>query len=258
MRRKNSAAEQLSVMLRNQVKNSYSTHYITDSVQANLTATSSKAFIPFIQERDGIGRLLPSNSVTSLPKVRKESDKTDLPLKRQNSAFNSTISKTTRRRHLEIYPSPPIGLYDPKPAYMLTAYPKPTTKHTSSIRLSKAQRAKKSTDYIDYDRAYEAMKKRVSGFSMQRQLAREKAEHDYEKERAELYRPAFEMPKHLRKFKGLFHVSDFQPEDTKVMKRNSDDIRAKVSTIQSTIAGLKDFGKEITRHMFMSERRLSK
>jgi hypothetical protein len=253
MRKKNLKAEQLSVILSKQVKSSYSAHYINDSVQVSISATSSKAFIPFIQERDGIGRLLPSNSVSCIPKVRRETHKTDLPFRRQNSAFNTTISKTTRRRHRETYPSPPIGLYDPRPAFTLAAYPKLNTKHSSSIRFSKGISQDKSTDLIDYDRAFQSMQKRVSGFSMQLQRAREKAEHGYEKERAELCRSAFEMPEHLKKFKGLFHVSDLQPEDTKVMKRDSDEIKAKVSTVQSTITGLKDFSKEITRHMFMSK-----
>lgn len=253
MRKKNSKAEQLSVLRRNLVKSYYSAHCIPDSVQVSMSAASSKAFIPFIQERDGIGRLLPSNSVTCIPKVRMETHKTDLPFRRQNSAFNTTISKTTRRRHRETYPSPPIGLYDPKPAFMLAAYPKLNTKHSSSVRFSKGPSQDKSTDFIDYDRAYQSMQKRVSGFSMQLQRAREKAQHGYEKERAELSRSAFEMPEHLKKFKGLFHVSDLQPEDTKVMKRDSEDIKAKVSTVQSTITGLKDFGKDITRHMFMTK-----
>jgi hypothetical protein len=48
---------------------------------------------------------------------------------------------------------------------------------------------------------------------------------------------SFKMSEHLKRFQGLFHVSELQP-DPKVMKTDSDDIRAKLSNKQSTITGL--------------------
>eukprot|EP00359_Climacostomum_virens_P003488 CAMPEP_0204910320 /NCGR_PEP_ID=MMETSP1397-20131031/8869_1 /ASSEMBLY_ACC=CAM_ASM_000891 /TAXON_ID=49980 /ORGANISM="Climacostomum Climacostomum virens, Strain Stock W-24" /LENGTH=188 /DNA_ID=CAMNT_0052080443 /DNA_START=174 /DNA_END=740 /DNA_ORIENTATION=+ len=171
-----------------------------------------------------------------------------------STAFYSTLNKTKSRRQKQIYPSPPLGTYDPTPSYLLTAHQKPFAKISKTDRFANSHRQTQSTDYLDYERVYRMMEKRVSGFSMQRQLARERAEYDYEKERAELYRPALQLPEHLRKFKGLFHVSDFAPEDSNNIQRGADDINSRMKTIKATISGLKDFGKEITRHMFKSKR----
>lgn len=252
-----SARDQLLMILVSKVGISYTTKNINSSVKADLRSLPIKSFVPFVQERDGVGRMLPSLSENTLKKTKVKEPITSHspPLTRRNSAaFSSTVAKTTSRRQKEIYPSPPIGLYDPTPAYQITAHAKVATKTSNTGRFTNRHRQTQSIDFVDYNQAYKTVGKRVSGFSMQHQLAREKVEYDYEKERAELYRPGLKLPDHLKKFKGLFHISDIKPEESNVMKQDCADMGLRMNTIKATITGLKDFGKEITKDMFKSKR----
>jgi hypothetical protein len=251
--------EQLSQITRQPFKNSYTVRSLKASLHASLPDLPERTFVPFLQERDGIGRLLPPLSEVSLKRKDKLAHSTAVssrnsPSPSMSSAFNSTVAKTTRRRRKEVYPSPPIGLYDPKPAYELTAHTKFIVKTSSTARFANSHRKTLSVDYIDYDQINRLLMRRVSGFSIENQLAREKLANDYEKERAELYRPALKLPSHLTKFKGMFHVSDLKAEESEQIKKSAEEIDMKALSIKNTLSGLKDFSKAITRDMFKSRR----
>lgn len=255
MQRTEAAADQLFGILASPLKNSYTTRNIRSSVQTSLNFQQLEGFVPFVQERDGIGRLLPSLSEPSLAKSRLKERvvKTTPKLTRTSTAFSSTVMKTRSRRRKEIYPVPPLGLYDPKPTYQLQ-HSRKNLKTSKTHRFASWSSHTQSPFYMNYDQVYSILNKRISGFSMQRQLAREKAEHDYDNERAELYRPVLKMPDHLKKFNGLFHVSAMKAEDSNTLKKDAAEMNFKMRTIQNTITGLKDFGKEITKNMFTSKR----
>jgi hypothetical protein len=106
---------------------------------------------------------------------------------------------------------------------------------------------------MDYDQIHRLLMRRVSGFSIENQIAREKLANDYKKERAELYRPALKLPDHLKKFKGLFHVSDMKAEASEQIRKSAEEIDLVAFNIKTTLSGLKDFSKAITRGMFKSK-----
>lgn len=245
------AANQLSYILAKPIKPTYCTQLTKRSVENCIPTLDFESFIPFVKERDNLGRLLPSLTERSLPRVkqRNKSVQYNSNTRRSSLAFNSSTNKTYSRRHIQIYPSPPIGHYQVTPPLNHNSL-STAIDHQSTGRLKPGHKKALSVDFLNYDRLYSVKEKHVIGFNMRNQLAREKFENDFEQERKELYRPQLKLPDHLKKYKGLYHVSDFKPEEGYVIEKDAEDIKERQTTIKATLRSLKDFGKEITKNLF--------
>lgn len=250
------SAVHLSILLANPIKPAYTTRLTKELVESSRPNLNSEAFVPFVRERDGLGRLLPIQSEPTLTKVKlkNKSVQIDLPSQRSNFAFNTTISKTTRRRNIDIFPRPPIGHYNPSDIRQVSKSHRQSVDLTNTGRLTLNHKKTTSVDLLDYDRLYAILERRVSTFNMQNQLAREKDDYDFDLERRELYRAPLVLPEYLKKFKGLYHVSKLKPEEANVIQQDTDDMRDKIFTIKDALLGLKDYGKRITKGMFKSKR----
>eukprot|EP00359_Climacostomum_virens_P005460 CAMPEP_0204909278 /NCGR_PEP_ID=MMETSP1397-20131031/8033_1 /ASSEMBLY_ACC=CAM_ASM_000891 /TAXON_ID=49980 /ORGANISM="Climacostomum Climacostomum virens, Strain Stock W-24" /LENGTH=266 /DNA_ID=CAMNT_0052079057 /DNA_START=685 /DNA_END=1482 /DNA_ORIENTATION=+ len=248
---------QLSYLLKKPIKPSYTTRLTRNLVKSYATSVDIDSFVPFVQERDNVGRLLPSLTERTLPKIKRRNKSCQIGSLTQtrNHAFSTTLSKTTSRRHVEIYPRPPIGHYNISPLCLSTSRRRSSVDLQTTGRTSLATKRVSSVDYVDYDKIYSILERKVSTIDLKKQLAREKEDYDFERERRELYRPPLILPDHLKKYKGLYHVSDIKPEEAKVIDKDSENILNKMKTIKDTLAGLRDFGKQITKNMFKSKPR---
>lgn len=172
-------------------------------LDVRLPKEVQRVFIPFVNERDATGKLLLRTLMTDEPQRQHSAAGFTPRAGKRNAVFFRTADATSPKLKRERYVSPPIAFYD--------VCPRP---HTIQKRLSMASppppvpqmgRAR-STDFLNVEEMYRKVDKHVMVVDMARVTARARAQEMTEEEKW-LFAPKFELPEHLRKFKGFYDVS---------------------------------------------------
>mmetsp|Transcript_13982 Transcript_13982/g.6911 ORF Transcript_13982/g.6911 Transcript_13982/m.6911 type:complete len:222 (-) Transcript_13982:97-762(-) len=156
------AVQDLQQML---LRSDYYKHSSTHRLRESLRPPPLSHFIPFVQERDGLGKLLPArSSVTSRPNYKKHKQKRVLRL-------TEHTPRATRFR----CQVPAVGSYSTSSKQV--ALPSPLWTAGSSRNFPSESIAPSSLDYKNLDSAYEYVRlhpSKVTAFD--KQIARKKAE----------------------------------------------------------------------------------
>ena len=211
---------------------------------ARLCRDAQHCFIPYVNERDSVGRLLsqPYSPYTlQLPRtvlLSPSSPKT-------KSVFFRTAEVTSAKLKRARYVSPPVGFYNPPSSPKAFLHRPPTT----STLPSPKHRPLHSTDMLDRQEIYTAVDRHVAVVDMARLTARARAAAMTEEEKW-LFAPKFELPEHLRKFKGFYDVSGLDSHKIEDPTSLFAKVKATKSTIKAKIAEIHTSKRTLDAKLF--------
>lgn len=175
--------------------------YLSKSLRSSLDLQNPKDFLPFINERDSTGHLLPPstfNSTYSKPFQAEHSKKHRRGA--SNVVFFKSKNATSSRVCKKSNNSLPVGLYNPN---NLNSIHFPVSKSSRFLLQKKLRRS--SIDYIDINEAYNKNKSNLKKtVSMDKQLPRNIIEEQVISDQKFLI-PRVVLPDYLNKLKGLYH-----------------------------------------------------
>ena len=203
--------------------------------EARLSRDAQRCFIPFVNERDSVGRLLShpfSPSSVQSPRTALVSPSAV----KTKSVFFRTAEATTPKLKRARYVSPPVGFYNVLNSPKTPVHRPPTSPTVPSPK----HRPLRSTDMLNMHEVYQGVDRHVAVVDMARLTARARAAVLTEEEKW-LFAPKFELPEHLRKFKGFYDVSGLdshkiEDPDTLFAKAitTKSKIKAKIAEIHTT------------------------
>jgi hypothetical protein len=181
-------------------QSSNSIKFLTSTLSFSETK-NIKDFIPFIKERDSIGRLLSNHESFKTLHKRSESIPGPVPsFPKQNVAFLRSKAQVSSRVCKKSNDFLPVGLYNPRPY------------DSVHLPISKAKRfglckklRRSSLDYADISEIYSKNKSSPQKpVLMEKQLSRKMIEEPFISEQKFLL-PRVVLPEYLDKLKGLYH-----------------------------------------------------
>lgn len=234
---------------------SYSTKHIQTYLHSRSNSlTSRNSFVPFVNERDATGKLLKKDQTKSNPVITKKHASSQEILSKKsnysnlsntrNVAFLSAVQPNKSRIKRNRYPSPPVGLYHPQETE--------STRNTKRTSFMKGNSDSSNTQYVrvasldrvDHETGNKNLTRRVQGFSMSKQIARNKPEDckydDWQK-------PKVILPEHLSKYKGMYHqsgfaqlsIEKFPKKFMEISKKQEDLIKQKLTELREMEMSLK-------------------
>jgi hypothetical protein len=191
-----------------------SVRIISSYIKSSIQSSSPSEFIPFVHERDNTGKLILSSSSVILsqpaspnPKKFQNSRKTKVK-SIENVAFLTSKYKTSARVSKKANDFAPVGLYNPVAMFDIQSHNKsPVFKHKSYSERKKMMRSS-SIDLLDLRDIYTKTMKKVPTVSMEKQLPRDPIKKTLEN-MDKITIPKVHLPDYLKKFNGLYHVSEF-------------------------------------------------
>ena len=180
------------------------TNSLLQPLDVRLPKEAQQVFIPFVNERDATGKLLWRTLLTDEPFRPHPPAITTPRHSKPNAVFFRTADTTSPKLKRARYVSPPIGFYDVGQRPLTIQKKRLNT--AAVIQHSQQMSRARSTDFLNIDEVFRRVDKHVSVVDMARVTARARAQVMTEEEKW-LLAPKFELPEHLRKYKGFYDVS---------------------------------------------------
>lgn len=215
--------------------------------EVHLAKDAQRCFIPFVNERDSVGRLLwrPYSPLTA-PAQRSVMSGTLSPrFQKTKPVFFRTATLTKAKLKRARYVSPPIGFYNIQPSPKTPTHRPPT----SPVVPIPKHRNIRSTDLLNMHEVYHGVDRHVAVVDMARLTARSKAAVLTEEEKW-LFAPKFELPEHLRKFKGFYDVSGLDSHKIEDPVTLFSKAAAVKSTIKAKIADIHTTKRTLDAKLF--------
>ncbi|CAG9323701.1 unnamed protein product [Blepharisma stoltei] len=206
----------------------------------------SNIFIPFVHERGSTGKLLSSRFLVPENTPRTNLEPGSLPKTPKKAPFLSSSLKTLPRTKAK-WKIPEVGYYNPKPAYEMGHTKSMQFLSTPTYRTKISKRNVLSTDLMDMDEIHQRFFKHIKAPSLDKQLSRERQEENNELDEF-LKWPPLELPEHLKRFKGMYHLGEFAKNEIYEMPKNFMDVAKEINeNINLHMKELKEIQKQMKR-----------
>lgn len=189
------------------IQKSGSVKAISKMLRETLQVSNKKMFVPFLNERDQLGRLLASQTVRRPAEDRCSHKSLNKPKKIANLAFLTSKNKSLPRVSKKSNDTLPVGLYNPKSIYQIQSTQRlplfKSEKFSSKPSLLRSQ----SIDYVDFASAYKKKTEHIKVINLSKQLPRYKKKKIQENS-VKLMIPRVDLPDYLKRLKGLYHIGE--------------------------------------------------